>query len=253
MRGVLLIAICITLAILPTALFSMGRFACYDLAQEKKRPVYPRNTLLLKPFAVRELLHMLRLVDFAFAAAKIPYFLVAGSLLGWRRHSGIIPFDDDIDVGFILPVRQDAWMTVQDIFKKTKYKCIWFGGWFKIVSPYIPIMDRLAIAVDIFPLKVRKEEVLYASPVAQRKWPKERFPAGDVFPLQRVHFQNVPTFVPARPDKVLAQSYGDNFMEVGYVNNVHGSLAFFSTKLNLLKVPSRIVITTDNNIPAAEL
>ena len=30
---------------------------------------------------------------------KIQYFLIGGSLLGIERHGGLMPFDDDIDVG----------------------------------------------------------------------------------------------------------------------------------------------------------
>ena len=44
---------------------------------------------------------MLRKVSFILDKVQVKYWLTDGSLLGAERHKGIIPWDDDIDLGFI--------------------------------------------------------------------------------------------------------------------------------------------------------
>lgn len=46
-------------------------------------------------------LELLKIIIHICDTAAIPYFLIGGSLLGTIRHQGFIPWDDDIDVGFL--------------------------------------------------------------------------------------------------------------------------------------------------------
>lgn len=55
----------------------------------------------------------LQMVDKILSENNIPYYLIEGSALGAVRHKGIIPWDDDVDIGIFLKDRD----TVSKLFK----------------------------------------------------------------------------------------------------------------------------------------
>ena len=216
-------------------------FQSYALSRHHK--TIPDNIFYLRDATRAELFRIFRVLHIGMKRAGIPYFLIAGSLLGWKRHAKrMIPWDDDIDVAIVYPIQQQAWFIFKNYVQDRGYRLWVFREWFKITSPRIPVFNRPAIAVDIFLYTHHKrtDEMRHASPIARRMWPNEHFPRNHVFPLKRTTFHGIPTYVPHRPEKILAQSFGDDYMEVAYVNQIHSPLPFLVIHGGIRKLPSKI-------------
>ena len=66
-----------------------------------------------------------------FKSHNIQYWCNSGTLLGAIRHGGIIPWDDEIDIG-MMKKDQERFLDLTNVFKKCGYSIVstWFG--FKI-------------------------------------------------------------------------------------------------------------------------
>lgn len=231
------LVIIVLLLLIPTCLQLYGRFDNYEVCPRSARfgDIYPTGTFVLKEKAGQELCRMFEEIHTIFEDLQIPYVLSSGTLLGHQRHhKNIIPFDDDIDLYIFnsLPADQIRARLPPNL------SLIWFQGWWKIVSKKINIVDRLAIAVDLFEVEKvfdhhNRTLIRLKDPHARKSWPKEVFPYDDLFPLRKDTFCGHPAFVPARPAEVLAQQYGPDWNTIAYVNNVHGTLAYLATHFSL--------------------
>lgn len=103
-----------------------------------------------------ELYQAMKDVHEVFTACNVPYFIDSGTLLGAVRNGGIIPWDDDHDLG-VLEHDIPRVKILQDLFKEFgyQYNDVFFG--YKIVrqAGYQP-------TVDIFKMRESNGKIGYA-------------------------------------------------------------------------------------------
>ena len=118
----------------------------------------------------KTLLEMLEYIDDICEQNRLQYLLVGGSALGAKRHSGFIPWDDDIDIGLprkdydklisLLKEREGKY-SIQDEHNENKYFCPFVklrknGTVFK-EKISIGLYENNGIYIDIFPIDTLEE------------------------------------------------------------------------------------------------
>lgn len=122
----------------------------------------------------------------------IKYFAVAGTLLGTIRNGGLIPFDDDVDLGIL----------EEDMIKIHKYEdnqyyfdLTTFGFKFK--------KKNTEIFIDIFVFEKKDDEYK----IINNLWPNEIFKLNELQPLKKKYFGDIKINVPNQPIKYLDRAF----------------------------------------------
>jgi lipopolysaccharide cholinephosphotransferase len=150
---------------------------------------------------------------------NIIYYACAGTLLGAIRHSGIIPWDNDLD--FCISKNDVKKVLSKDI----KYQFLKYG--YKIKSHdtgFIQIFDitNKIVHLDLFPteLKLRKNGQWYyehSTNHAKKAWPGEYIKIDELFPLVKVKFGSGYLLCPNNSINYLNTAYGKSWKKVGYM------------------------------------
>lgn len=145
----------------------------------------------LSPELVEELYEMMRRFDQICRDHDIPYFIVAGTLLGSVRHKEFIPWDDDIDVG-VMEEHLEKLNKVNFSKYGLKAEHLLTG------KGKIFFIDRLdsneyfeSVWIDVFGYQrtgeydqMKGEKIDYLFLKAREHWPNEYFWETELFPLK---------------------------------------------------------------------
>ena len=127
---------------------------------------FPRTA----PDVVARLYEQVALIHRVCVENKINYWLIGGSLLGQVRDGGIIPWDDDADVGIAEADKDRLFLLLKEAAGKVDMMV-----WHTEHGLKLKCKKRERIGTDIFLYKKDKDRWVLAMDASRKAWPNDYF------------------------------------------------------------------------------
>jgi len=151
---------------------------------------------------------------------NIPYWLAGGSLLGQVRHGGIIPWDDDCDIGINVEDMNRLYQKLELVVKEHNMSVELTVHGFKVKC-----LVRPNIGTDIFVYMLQDSDArwILASERSRKEWPNDYFLSVELENLEPSHFGESGDCImkPVSSMRYLKTLYGDDCMIVGKLDFCH--------------------------------
>ena len=179
---------------------------------------------ILSQSEVNDLYLLIFNLDKIFKQLNIEYFIISGTLLGSYRHSGLMPWDDDIDIGIMdqydIILQSDIFQKLlqQNNMKITKYKEISFGYKIFLNNNEFPFIDIFIYEYE----KNNPNKIVFKYDYPKITWPNEYFYKTELYPLKNYKFGPLILPGPQNGYKYIKRAYGIlSFFFIINFNNHH--------------------------------
>lgn len=162
---------------------------------------------------VLKLYQLMKDVHEIFEKHKLTYWIESGTLLGAVRHTGLIPWDGDIDISIRFEDGYEFQKLIPE-FEKLGYEVEegYFGYKIYLIEN---TQDRERnICCDVFLTAKDGDKIVYYRPEARKRWPYY-FLTSDLFPLKKYKFGELSVWGPQIAEPYLTQQYG-NWQTIAY-------------------------------------
>ena len=167
---------------------------------------------------IKLLYQLMKDVHQIFENNNVKYWVESGTLLGAVRHKGIIPWDDDLDIGMI-NTEYNKLKKLRPILDKCGYRLVkhWIG--YKICyknRKNIEDFDYSYPFLDIISYKKTGTKLVASLKDVRDTWPKYYFALKDQYPLKLYKFGDFKVYGPHTPESFFIRAYGKDWNEVAY-------------------------------------
>jgi phosphorylcholine metabolism protein LicD len=173
---------------------------------------------ITKPKIIKELYQLAYDIHNIFEIYDLKYWMIGGTFLGAIRHQGIIPWDDDLDLG-IKKTDVKNFLKLRKIFDICGYKIVsTFFGYkiFKSNKKLLPKFNYAFPNCDIFVYKKSNDYYILNHKPARDIWPKDKYPIQDITHLTKYKFGSFKLFGPNKHLKYFNRLYGTDWNIIAY-------------------------------------
>jgi GR25 family glycosyltransferase involved in LPS biosynthesis/phosphorylcholine metabolism protein LicD len=210
-----------------------------------------------KPFSnlwttekLNNLKSLLNDTQICFKQLNIEFMPLYGTLLGLIRHKGLIPWDDDMDIG-VNTNNFDIILKNKDLFSKYNIGIYLVKATFPLQPDYIKIYDNRRSNIkghnwswpfiDVFKYFEKKDKIYIESNTIPYEYVLQK---DDVIPFKTNTFEGIPMNIPNNVDSVLNKLYGNDWESICYSSSYNHEKEGIINKQ--YKIPCNEIKINDN-------